>query len=88
MERIAAEQQADRQERDPWHETIAAYVDLQVAGTFFTTVDVFKGPLDMSKPSDRKRGDEMRIGSVLTDLGCVHERRQSDGNRRWGWVKK
>ena len=77
MEKIAAEQQADRQERDPWHETIA---ELRRAAstpaTFFTASRRLRRDLDMNKAGDRKRGDEMRIGDVLTDLGCVHERRQ------------
>jgi predicted P-loop ATPase len=86
MEKIAADQQADRQERDPWHQTIARFVERQDTDAFFTALDVFNA-LDMTSPGDRKRGDEMRISGVLTDLGCVHERRQVSGNRRWGWVK-
>jgi predicted P-loop ATPase len=87
MEKIAADHQADRQERDPWYETIAQFVELKDPGEFFTVVQVFMY-LDMTKPGDRRRGDEMRISSVLTDLGCLHERRRlPDNNRRWGWVR-
>ncbi len=85
MEKIAAEQQSDRQERDPWHQTIARFVELRPHGEFFTGSEVFM-QLGMTQRGDRKRGDEMRIAGVLTDLGCVHERRRIPGNRRWGWV--
>ena len=86
MEKIAADQQADRQERDPWHQPIAEFVELLPGGEFFTASQVFMH-LGVTNAGDRQRGDEMRIGGVLTDLGCVHERRQLSGNRRWGWVK-
>ena len=88
MEKIAAEQQADRLERDPWFDTIAGFVERQGCRRVLHRRSIFDDDLGIERGlADRKRGDEMRIADVLTELGCLHERRQESGNRRWGWVK-
>jgi predicted P-loop ATPase len=85
LDGIAADQQSDRLERDPWWEPVADFVGLRKPGDWFSTGQIF-AVLGV-ETKDRRRGDEMRIGGVLTELGCQHQRKQVNGNRRWGWVR-
>ena len=88
MEKIAAEQQAGRLERDSWHEPVVDFVEGKRADQFFTISEIFDKLGVVAK--ERRKGDENRIGSVLNELGCQHVRRYyppGSGNQKWGWVK-
>ena len=54
--------------------------------TGYLASDVLQEALDKNVSMIR-RGDEMRLGTVLRELGYERARRQVDGLRCWRWVR-
>ena len=84
LEHIAAGVQHERLTRDPWQDVLSGLAarcqpgDELTAGECFVNLGVDVG--------DRTRGDEMRIGAILRDLGLVRTRRQEKGERKYTYV--
>ncbi|HKO93004.1 MAG TPA: virulence-associated E family protein [Polyangiaceae bacterium] len=77
------DQQADREELDPWVEVIRRWFDRlpsakQAEG--ITTHDVMAGALEI-KPGVSTRRDETRVGHALKSLGLIRQREMRNGNR-------
>lgn len=79
------EAQEQYQHVDPWQAHIEGYIESgppRLEG--WTVEDLLGGALDKDKDKQSK-GDEMRIGGILTRLGFVKRRVQVGGKRRWRW---
>jgi predicted P-loop ATPase len=86
LERLAAREQQDRIELDPWHDQIAEFVECRSPGTEFTTAQILTD-LDVPK-ARRERVHEMRVGNVLRELDCKRWRaRGEDGRRRYVYCR-
>lgn len=90
-EKLATKEHDEYRLRDSWEQVIAAWLavqfdDLTGEPPFYTAHCVLAGALRM-EPRAIARRDEMRLGSVMTALGWVRERRKRDGLRVYGWVK-
>ena len=85
VEKIAAEQQDGRLERDPWFDKVASFVNSRLPDEWITTASV----LDLIdvKEDRRDRGHEMRVGAMLRQLGCKRKKRRDDttGKPRWSY---
>lgn len=79
--RLAMDQQAARDESDPWEMAVTSYV---AGRSVVTTSEILSNQLEM-KISDQGRADEMRITAVLTKLGWWKKRVMQDGDRKWTW---
>jgi predicted P-loop ATPase len=85
LERIAAGVQHERLTRDPWQDVLTGLADRCPPGGEVTTAECFINlGVDVG---DRTRGDEMRVGNVLRDLGLVRTRRQARGERIYVYVR-
>jgi predicted P-loop ATPase len=84
IEKIAAAQQEGRLERDPWFEDVARFVDSRIPGGWITTADVF-GHLDVDI-SRRDRSHEMRVGTILREIGCERQKRWVGGTTKTRWA--
>jgi predicted P-loop ATPase len=84
LEQLAAGEQADRMQIDPWFQPINDFVDKSTAATF-TTSDIFVHlNIEMAR---RTRADEMRIGSVLRQLGYQRRRMRAGDARHYTYAK-
>jgi putative DNA primase/helicase len=79
--RLAMDQQAARDESDPWEMAVTTYVS---GRTVVTSSEILSNQLEM-KISDQGRLDEMRVTAVLTKLGWWKKRVMKDGDRKWTW---
>ena len=85
VEEMAVLEQEGRLERDPWHDSIATFVERRTGGSWFTTADVLK---HLNVPIERReRSHEMRVGAVLSLLGCERKKRwiSEAGKSRWAY---
>ena len=74
------------QQSDPWEVVIRQWLPTQV-GEFTTYAALVASDLEM-RPGDIKRGDAMRMASILQALGCSKTRRvKVDGTRSQAWTK-
>lgn len=81
------EQESRRfQSVDPWLEVVRAWMASNPSRTGYLASDVLQEALDKNVSMIR-RGDEMRLGTVLRELGYERARRQVDGLRCWRWVR-
>ncbi len=85
VEKIAAEQQDGRLERDPWFDKVAGFVNSRLPDEWITTASV----LDLIdvKEDRRDRSHEMRVGAMLRQLGCKRKKRRDEttGKPRWSY---
>lgn len=84
LEKIAAQEQDERLERDPWFNDIAAYVERRTGGTWFTTGEVLEH-LEMPV-ARRERNHEMRVAAVLRQLGCDRKKRWDPTINKSKWA--
>ncbi|GAB2913842.1 virulence-associated E family protein [Paralcaligenes ginsengisoli] len=79
---IVPEQQM-RELVDPWHETVAQWLDepVQAVAKHFTSAQILTGAIKMELAKiDGQRSATTRIGSIMTRLGW-HKGRQATGHR-------
>lgn len=92
LSRLCSEQQSDRTIHDPWTSIVEDWLETDGAKRMYQgtgglhTHDVLQSAL--AKPArDITKGDEMRVGEVLRELGWERAR-ETDGERRRLYVRR
>lgn len=87
--RQAAEvQQSDRGESDDWEDLIWDYCNKGTPLLWVTTREIIAGPLEKSQAKDWDRGDQMRVGKILTRQGWRKSVKRQGSNIQRGYVRK
>ena len=99
LRRLCEEQQAARMTEDPWLELVSQWLERPYIGgerdgyperadlsQGVSTTDVLIHAVQVRR-ADLTRSDEMRIGTVLRELGWQRVRRRVGGARGWVYVR-
>jgi predicted P-loop ATPase len=88
LEAEAAEEQAERLDRDPWEPTVLEVLnDARLASRdpFVTADDIFDA-LEINNTLDRDKRRQMRISGIVKAAGWTKQRRRVGDVRVWGHV--
>ena len=87
IERIAAVEQEGRQEQDVWLDRIEDYVASYLHPEKGITTDEILAFLDVDV-ARRGRSEEMRVGTILQELGFQRKRRRDGEKLRWRYYPR